>query len=502
VLIYADDLGYGDVSAYGARRLTTPNIDRLAREGVRFTDAHAAASTCTPSRYAMLTGEYAWRKPGTSILPGNAALIIEPGRTTLASVFQRAGYASGVVGKWHLGLGPRGGPDWNNEIRPGPLDIGFDSAFIMAATGDRVPTVYVGNRRVVGLDPNDPIRVSYTEPLSDSPTGRGNPGLLTLHPSHGHDQTIVNGISRIGYMTGGKAALWKDEEMADIFTGQATTFIETHRGRPFFLFFAPHDPHVPRVPHPRFAGTTGMGPRGDAIAQLDWSVGQILATLDRLELTRNTLVLFTSDNGPVLDDGYKDEAEQRAGDHPPSGPYRGGKYSNFEGGTRVPFIVRWPARVRPSVSGALVSQVDLIASFSAMLRRPPADSGARDSENLLSALLGTSKSGRSTLVEQAGALSLRQGRWKYIAPGQGARIQPNTKIELGNDPEPQLYDLATDPGERTNLATTRPAKVRELAGILERIQAGRPQPAPVARPNSAAAPTTGRSRMRAAIKTG
>ena len=500
VLIYADDLGYGDVSAYGARRLTTPNIDRLAREGVRFTDAHAAAATCTPSRYAMLTGEYAWRKPGTGILPGNAALIIEPGRTTLASVFQHAGYASGVVGKWHLGLGPRGGPEWNQEIRPGPLEVGFDSAFIMAATGDRVPTVYVENRRVVGLDPTDPIRVSYTEPLSDWPTGRGNPDLLSLHPSHGHDQAIVNGVSRIGYMTGGKAALWKDEEMADIFTGKATAFIEAHRANPFFLFFSPHDPHVPRVPHPRFAGATGMGPRGDAIAQLDWSVGQILATLDRLQLTRNTLVLFTSDNGPVLDDGYKDEAEERAGDHSPSGPYRGGKYSNFEGGTRVPFIVRWPARVRPAVSGALVSQVDLIASFSAMLRRPVADAGARDSENLLAALLGTSKTGRSILVEQAGALSLRQGRWKYITPGEGPRIQQNTKTELGNDPEPQLYDLATDPGERTNLATTRAAKVRELAGLLERIRAGGVQPA-AGGGRTAHSLATGRSRTRAATKT-
>ncbi len=244
VLIYADDLGYGDVSAYGARRLKTPNIDRLAHEGLRFTDAHATAATCTPSRYAMLTGEYAWRKPGTGILPGDAAMIIEPGRTTLASVFQRAGYATGAVGKWHLGLGPAGGPDWNGEIRPGPIDIGFDSSFIMAATGDRVPTVYVENRRVVGLDPADPIRVNYGQPIGDVPTGRGNPDLLKVHPSHGHDQTIVNGISRIGYMTGGKAALWKDEEMADVFTGKATAFIEQHRGKPFFLFFALHDPHV------------------------------------------------------------------------------------------------------------------------------------------------------------------------------------------------------------------------------------------------------------------
>jgi arylsulfatase A-like enzyme len=486
VLIYADDLGYGDVSAYGpprrsspesraeagAKRLETPNIDRLAREGLQFRDAHAPAATCTPSRYAMLTGEYAWRRPGTGILPGNAALIVEPGRPTLASVFQRAGFATGVVGKWHLGLGPAGGPDWNGEIRPGPVDIGFDSAFIMAATGDRVPTVYVENRRVVGLDPADPIRVSYGQPLGDVPTGRTHPNLLKLHPSHGHDQAIVNGISRIGYMTGGTAALWKDEDMADVFARKATAFIEQHRGKPFFLFFAPHEPHVPRVPHPRFAGATSMGPRGDAIAQLDWAVGEVLSTLDRLDLARNTLVLFTSDNGPVVDDGYRDEAVEKLGGHAPAGPFRGGKYSNFEGGTRVPFLVRWPARVAPSVSDALISQVDLIASFAALVGSPLSDPRARDSENVLPALLGTSKIARDVLVEQAGALSVRQGQWKYIAPGQGAKIQQNTNTELGNDPLPQLYDLAADEGERNNLATARPEKVRELASLLDGIRRG------------------------------
>ncbi len=268
ILIYADDIGYGDVSCYSATAPKTPNIDRLAKEGLRFTDGHAPAATCTPSRYALLTGEYAWRKEGTGILPGNAALIIEPGRTTLASLFQQAGYATGVVGKWHLGLGPQGGPDWNAAITPGPKEVGFASSFIMAATGDRVPTVYVADGRVVGLDPADPIRVSYDKPVGDWPTGKANPDLLKMRPSHGHDQTIVNGISRIGYMTGGKAALWRDEDMADVFTGKAVSFLEQQRGKPFFLYFALHDPHVPRVPHPRFVGKSGMGPRGDAIVQV------------------------------------------------------------------------------------------------------------------------------------------------------------------------------------------------------------------------------------------
>ena len=252
-------------------------------------------------------------------------------------MFQRAGYATGVVGKWHLGLGPAGGPDWNGEIRPGPTDIGFDSAFIMAATGDRVPTVYVENRRVVGLDPTDPIKVQYGEPLGDWPTGRGNPDLLKVHPSHGHDQTIVNGISRIGYMTGGKAALWKDEDMADVFTRKATAFIEQHRAKPFFLFFALHDLTCRASRTRASSARPSMGPRGDAIAQLDWSVGQVLATLDRLGAHQRTRWCCSrATTARCVDDGYRDEAVEKLGDHTPAGPFRGGKYSNFEGGTRVP----------------------------------------------------------------------------------------------------------------------------------------------------------------------
>jgi arylsulfatase A-like enzyme len=469
VLIYADDLGYGDVSFNGATRLKTPNIDGLARQGLRFTDAHSPAATCTPSRYALLTGEYAWRRPGTGVLPGNAALIIEPGRTTLPSVFKRAGYTTGIVGKWHLGLGSVGGPDWNAEIRPGPLDVGFDSAFIMAATGDRVPTVYIENRRVVGLDPKDPIHVEYKQPVGDWPTGKANPDLLRVRPSHGHDQTIVNGVSRIGFMTGGNAALWKDEGMADVFTRKAVEFLEQRAGKPFFLMFSSHDPHVPRLPHPRFSGATKLGPRGDAIAQLDWCVGQILAALDRLKLSDNTLVIFTSDNGPVVDDGYQDDAGARLGHHKPAGPFRGGKYSNFEAGTRVPFVVRWPGRVKPGASSALISQVDFLASFASLLKQPV--DRAADSENVLPAILGQSSTGRVLLVEQGGSLAVRQGTWKYIAPGKGPRINANTQTELGNDPEPQLYDLATDPGEQKNLASARPDKVMELAALLEQIRA-------------------------------
>lgn len=470
VIIYTDDLGYGDVSAYGATALKTPNIDSLAAHGLRFTDAHAAAATCTPSRYALMTGEYAWRRPGTGILPGNAALIIEPGRKTLPSMLQQAGYTTGIVGKWHLGLGPPGGPDWNGEIAPGPNDVGFSEAFIMPATADRVPTVYVENRRVVGLDPADPIRVDYDKPIGDGPTGRERPDLLSMPASHGHDQTIINGIGRIGYMTGGRAALWKDEDMALTFTSRATAFIERHKDRPFFLYFAPHDPHVPRVPNQRFAGKTTMGPRGDAIVQADWSVGEILGTLDRLRLANNTIVIFTSDNGPVIDDGYRDGAVEKLGTHTPSGRFRGGKYSNFEAGTRVPLIVRWPRVVRRGVSEALVSHIDLLSSLADLAGQRLAAGEGPDSQDVWTAFIGRAKVGRKVYVEQGSALALRQGSWKYIEPSQGRRVNPNTNTELGNDTAPQLYDLTTDPGERTNVAGKFPAKLAEMQRLLDDIR--------------------------------
>ena len=482
LLIYADDLGYGDVSAYGAMAVKTPNIDRIAKEGLRFTDAHSPASTCTPSRYALLTGEYAWRKPGTGILPGNAALIIAPGRLTLASVLAKAGYTTGVVGKWHLGLGPKGGPDWNGEIVPSPNSIGFHSSFIMAATGDRVPTVYVENGRVVRLDPSDPISVSYDAPVGDWPTGAAHPELLTLHPSHGHDQTIVNGISRIGFMTGGKAALWKDQDMADVFTRKAIGFIEQHRARPFFLYFAPHDPHVPRVPHPRFAGRTAMGPRGDAIVQLDWSVGQVLDALDRLKLANDTLVIFTSDNGPVIDDGYRDDAVAKLGKHRPAGMFRGGKYSNFEAGTRVPLAIRWPGHARRGTSDALVAQIDFLASLAALTRQTLAPGDGPDSVDALEVLMGGATAGRDHLVEQGSGLALRAGQWKYIEPSNRPKVNANTNTELGNDTVPQLYDLARDPGETRNLAASAAAKVKEMQALLDKIRReGIPRTAPVDR---------------------
>jgi len=469
VLIYADDVGYGDVGAYGAKAVETPHIDRLAREGLRFTDAHSPSATCTPSRYAMLTGEYAWRKKGTGVLPGDAALVIEPNRQTMASILKAAGYRTGVVGKWHLGLG-EGKLDWNGEIRPGPLELGFDYAFLMPATGDRVPTVYVENHRVVGLDPKDPIEVSFSGPFAGEPTGKSNPELLKLKPSHGHDMAVVNGISRIGHMRGGKAALWVDEDMADVFVSKAKSFMDAPGEGPFFLYFSTHDIHVPRTPHPRFAGETAMGARGDAMAQLDWCVGELLKRLDERNLAENTLVIFTSDNGPVVDDGYQDGAVSKLGGHKPAGPWRGGKYSLFEGGTRVPMIARWPARVKPGVSEALMCQVDFSAMLASLTGGRFDGATARDSQDHLAALLDGSKPGRRELVHHANGQALRLGNWKWIEKRAGQAVNRPTQTELGNSPADQLYDLANDPGEISNLAEAMPEKVAEMRAALSAIR--------------------------------
>lgn len=466
VIIYLDDLGYGDVGAYGATELKTPNMDRLVNEGVKFTSGYASSATCTPSRYALLTGEYPWRV-NAAILPGTAPLIIDIDQPTIPKMLKKKGYQTGIVGKWHLGLG-NGNVDWNQEITPGPNQLGFDYSYILAATQDRVPTVYIDNGKVDNLDPNDPIAVSYEENFEGEPTGKGNPELTTMKWHHGHNQSIVNGVPRIGYMKGGEAAKWNDIDMADHFLEKAKTYVASHKDAPFFLYYALQQPHVPRTPHPRFVGASGMGPRGDVIVEADWVIGEFLKELETQGILENTLIVFTSDNGPVLNDGYYDNAVEKLGDHTPAGGLRGGKYSLFEAGTRVPFSVYWKGKITPKTSNALVCQIDLYASLAELAG---SESKLPDSQNLLSTFLGKSEKGRDQLIIEAGGrTALRKGDWAFIMPYSGAAVNTQVNIELGNDESYQLYDLKNDLGQQHNIAEENPEKLEELKTEYENIR--------------------------------
>lgn len=474
IFIYADDLGYGDLECYGAQRVQTPNVNRLANQGIRFTNAHATASTSTPSRYSMLTGEYAWRVPGTDIAAGNAGMIVRPERYTIADMFKNAGYATAAIGKWHLGLGDKAGQqDWNAPLPTALGDLGFDYSYIMAATGDRVPCVFIENGKVANYDPSAPIEVSYEKNFEGEPTGKENPELLyNLKPSFGHDMSIVNGISRIGYMKGGGKALWKDENIADSITTHAIDFVKSNKDKPFFMYFATNDIHVPRFPHDRFRGKSPMGLRGDAIAQFDWAVGELMKALDELGLTENTLIILSSDNGPVVDDGYADRAVELLGDHKPAGPLRGNKYSAFEGGTRVPAIVYWPKEIKKAaVSDALVSQIDWFSSLAALTSSRIPEGSAPDSYNYLNTWLGKSNEDRPWVIEQAlnRALSVCTKEWKYIEPSKGEALMPLENVETGFSRDPQLYDM-TKQGEQTNQALQHPEIVYKLQGILAGVR--------------------------------
>ena len=467
IVIYADDLGYGDVGAYGATTLKTPNIDKLANGGVRFTHGYASSATCSPSRYALLTGIYPWRNERAKILSGTAPLLIDTAQMTLPKMLKQQGYHTGIVGKWHLGLGS-GNVDWNAQIAPGPNEVGFDYSYIMAATQDRVPTVYIENGQVVGLDPNDPIEVNYRENFPGEPTGKDNPEMLKMKWYHGHNSSIVNGISRIGYMKGGEAARWVDENMADTFLVRSQEYILTHKDAPFFLYYALQQPHVPRTPHPRFVGKSGMGPRGDVIVEADWCIGELMKTLETEGLLENTLIVLSSDNGPVLNDGYYDDAVEKLGDHKPAGPLRGGKYSLFEAGTRVPFITYWEGRIQPGTSDAMVSQIDLLSSLASLVH---SEVRGQDSEDLMPVFLGEKNEGRDALILEATTrTAFRKGDWAMIPPYEGKEKNKMVNIELGNSAEYALYNLKEDIGQQENLAESNPEKLREMISAFEQIR--------------------------------
>lgn len=452
IVILADDVGWGDPGCYGATRVKTPHIDRLAREGRRFVNGHASAAVCTPTRYSMLTGQYSWRRQAAGldrgVSNGASPLLIPTTLPTAPGLLKSAGYRTAVIGKWHLGFG-QSKPDYNKDLVPGPLEIGFDEYFGLPATNDRIPTVFIRDHRVCGLDPADPLEYSYDKQQAK------NRGL----------SSFAAGRNRIGWAKGGKSAWWKDTEISDTFTGESIAFIERNKDRRFFLYFAPHGVHAPTITHPRFAGSSGLGARADMLQELDASIGRILETLDRHNLAATTLVMFSSDNG-----AYRNEESG----HRPNGPFRGIKSQLWEGGHRVPFLCRWPEKIRPGVSEDLVSTLDIPATVCAAAGVAVPSSALPDSFNLLPALLGQADAPkRESLVVMSGTghLAIRSASLKYMpdvafANGWQGNAGKSKKVASG----PALFDLSVDPGEKTNLASRRKDDADRLAALLERVK--------------------------------
>lgn len=452
LLIVADDLGLGDVSCYGSTTINTPNIDALANDGLLMRNAYATSATSTPSRFALFTGMYPWKNPNAKILPGDAPLIIDPNSPTLPKMMQENGYSTAAIGKWHLGMG-YGKLDWNKEISPSGNTVGFDYTNLIPATVDRVPTVYVENGLVEGLDPKDPILVDYEKNFPGEPTALTNPEMMKMRWHHGHQGTIVNGVPRIGFMKGGQSARWKDETMADYFLSKVKSFMVSHKDEPFFLYYGLHEPHVPRVPNERFAGASGLGPRGDAVIEADWCVGQAIACLDSLGILDNTIIVFTSDNGAVLQDGYQDLGLELAVEkgHDPDNGLRGGKYSLYDAGTHIPFIVYWKGHIEPSVSNSWFCQVDMYATIGKMLGYSVPE--WLDSKEYVDVFLGKSLSGgrENQILEAQGRLALRSGKYVFI-PAYSGPDTNETGIELGCNDHDTLWDLEEDPAQRKDLS--------------------------------------------------
>ena len=477
IIIYTDDLGYGDVSAYGKGTLYTPNIDKLANEGIRFNNGYATSATCSPSRYGLLTGNYPWRKDGLRVITGGS-LVIDTTEMTIPKLLKTRGYHTAIVGKWHLGLGSGDGVagsgiiNYNLNISPGPNQVGFDFSHIMADTQDRVPTVYIENGKVINLDPDDPIEVNFFHQNKHDdyglPTGLKNPEMTTMKWHHGHNGSIINGVPRIGYMKGGKDALWSDIDMSDHFLDKSIEYIKANKSRPFFLFYSLQQPHVPRTPHPRFDGQSGMGPRGDAIVEADWSIGELYRTLQNEDLLDNTFIIFSSDNGPVLNDGYYDDAVEKLGDHNPSGGLRGGKYSLFEAGTRVPFITYWKGKIKPGVSNEIISQVDLFNSISVLVGAKYKSTDGNDFSRLL---INNKGKGRDELIIEASTrTAYRKGDWVMIPPYKGSAVSKNVNIELGNSLDFMLYNLKEDPSQKNNLSEINKDKLKEMISSFVKIR--------------------------------
>ena len=430
IYILADDLGWGSLGCYGATKVKTPNLDRLASEGIRFTDAYAPSSVCSPSRYAVMTGRFFWRTTNDcEVLENDAPFHTGLDKTTAPGLLKAAGYKTACIGKWHLGLGNLPKTDWNIPLQPGPLEAGFDYFYGMPANIGNPPDIYVENHGVSHQDPNS--RIVWTG-------GRG-------------ENAIYSGITEI-----------RDPVQAGPrFNQKAIEFIEQSKNVPFFLYYTPNEVHDPVTPTPQFQGTSQAGPYGDFIQQLDFEVGQILKTLDRLGLAKNTLILFSSDNGGVIVAGPRlnttPEGQAQKMGFSANGPLRGGKHSDFEGGFRVPFIARWPGHIPAGVvSDAIINLCDFTATAAALTRQPIPPLQAEDSFNILPVLLNktteTKDRDYTASLSAMGNFGIRSGVWKYIEK----RIDANftTRIRLRNFPDQnafQLYNLSLDIRETNNL---------------------------------------------------
>ncbi|MCO8125234.1 arylsulfatase [Stieleria sp. TO1_6] len=491
VLIFADDLGYGDLGCYGATKVQTPNIDRLAADGRRFTDAHSVSAVCTPSRYALLTGQYPLRANGGRGVWGPAPitspLIVDTEKTTIADVFKSSGYDTAVIGKWHLGFGT-GTNKWQEPLRPGPQDLGFDYYFGMPVVNSAPPYVYVENDRVVGSDPNDPLVY----------LGRNAKNATPITP------IPPEAANRSANAFGGAAKaheLFNDYQVGTTMAKKSVQWIQQRKDKPFFLYLATTNIHHPFTPAKRFQGTSQCGLYGDFIHELDWIVGEVLSCLEVNGLTDNTLVIFTSDNGGMFNDGG--QAAFKAG-HRQNGDLLGFKFGVWEGGHRVPLIVRWPGKVKAgTTSNQLIGNVDMLATFAALTGQKLDKTQQTDSVNVLPAFVGQPDAPlRDHLIlapHKGTHLSVRQGNWIYIPgrgsggfggrkPGDHTFAGPaaasfvgsvNSDIKNGkikaDAPRAQLYNLKADVNQTQNVFDEYTEVVKELSELLAGYS---PKPSP------------------------
>jgi arylsulfatase A len=448
VLILSDDYGWGSLGCYGAPSVKTPNLDRLAQQGRRFTHAYAPGSVCSPTRYALMTGRYYWRtsvKDG-KVLPANAPLHIETNRLTLASLCKSQGYATAAFGKWHLGMTTERVTDWSKPLKPGPLQVGFDYYYGMAANIGSGPHSFIEDEAVTEHVPGEPI--------------------------------TVQGGSREGESTTGIRKSWKPDHVMESLTARVTDWIETNRTRRFFVYFAPNAIHEPIVPNPHFTKSP-LGKYGDFIQELDWSVGEVLKTLDKLKLADDTLVIFTSDNGGVVNPGNADASAAIKAGLAINGPLKGGKHSEWEGGFREPFIARWPGKVPAgTVSDQVICLADMTATFAGLLHAPLPAGNAEDSFNVLRAFteLTSGSPVRDHVILQAAdaTYDIRTGDWKFIErkdPPEFASIRNRKKAEKATNQrkksasrEDELYNLKDDPAETRNVI----ADHQDLAGKMKK----------------------------------